>query len=146
MLYMNCFRRSLHRKDEGGPDIGAGTGIVSSRLMDIYDRVVAVDISAKMLEYAAQKGIYCIKARAEELPFESSAFDLVVGAQCLHWFDTELSLREIRRVLKVSERLDCGGGTHWNQKLPMLYGIELQTSIYRRFRQEVSERLMCRKY
>jgi SAM-dependent methyltransferase len=39
-------------------------------------------------------------APAEELPVPDHAVDVVVGAQCLHWFDLDRAFPEIARVLR----------------------------------------------
>ncbi len=49
---------------------------------------------------------------AEEIPAADSSYDLVVAAQCFHWFDAERALPEVRRVLKPRGRFSVV----WNQR------------------------------
>jgi ubiquinone/menaquinone biosynthesis C-methylase UbiE len=72
----------------------------------LKQRIVGVDLSAKMLEIAREKCqahpnvTFCI-ASAAALPFADQSFDVVVSASALHYFDQPvMSLGEMRRVLK----------------------------------------------
>lgn len=77
-------------------DLGAGTGLFSEPLRDVYT-VTAVDVSIELLRHAAG---HRVAAAAEKLAFASGSFDAVVAAQCWHWFDRTAAPAEIFRVLK----------------------------------------------
>lgn len=77
-------------------DIGAGTGLFSAPLLAAGSHVTCVDTSHKLLKESHNS----ITAAAERLPFADQTFDVVVAAQCWHWFDRKLAPREIHRVLK----------------------------------------------
>ena len=89
-------------------DVGCGTGELERLMLSehLKQRIVGVDLSAKMLEIAREKCqahpnvTFCI-ASAAALPFADHSFDVVVSASALHYFDQPvLSLGEMRRVLK----------------------------------------------
>lgn len=89
-------------------DLGCGGGHVSYRAAPHVGRVVAVDVTAGMLEQvraqAAARGVGNIEtceAAAENLPFADGGFDVVVSRfSAHHWQDLGAGLREARRVLK----------------------------------------------
>jgi ubiquinone/menaquinone biosynthesis C-methylase UbiE len=94
-------------------DIGTGTGrlaIELARARDCHFDIVALDISADMLEKARESArlysiadrIEFVRASAEALPFAESSFDLVVSYASLHhWFHPEAVFNEIARVTKI---------------------------------------------
>jgi len=89
-------------------DLGCGGGHISYRAAPHVAQVVAVDVTAAMLEQvqktAEQKGIKNIvtrQAAAEALPFADGEFDVVLCRfTAHHWQDFYAGLREARRVLK----------------------------------------------
>lgn len=90
-------------------DVGAGTGNLAVKLaMDgRFDRVVAVDISAGMLQEAARSAERCgvaletVVSDMVRLPFPDQSVDVVVGCAVLHHLpDPVAFLQEVRRVLK----------------------------------------------
>jgi ubiquinone/menaquinone biosynthesis C-methylase UbiE len=90
-------------------DIGCGTGEFERLVLSEHpeQRMVGIDLSLKMLEIARQKcqaypNVAFCAASASALPFPDYSFDVIVSASALHYFDLpELSLREMRRVLKA---------------------------------------------
>jgi ubiquinone/menaquinone biosynthesis C-methylase UbiE len=96
-------------------DVGAGVGdstLVAAQRVGPSGRVVATDISASMLEIAAesarQAGLNNIDARvmdAQRLDPAPDSFDAAVSRNCLMLIpDYSQALTEIRRVLKPSGR------------------------------------------
>ena len=91
-------------------DIGCGTGVLLRRLSSIYPHamLVGVDAAAGMIRQAQAAtpeghSLRFLEARAEELPFPESSFDLVVSTMSFHhWADQQRGLREVRRVLAPS--------------------------------------------
>jgi len=92
-------------------DVASGTGVVArlaARRAGPSGRVVASDVSAPMLEFAASipdaegsAPIERVVAPATELPGEEGAFDVVLCQQGLPFFtDRPGAAREMRRVLR----------------------------------------------
>src|SRR5262249_25732247 len=55
----------------------------------------------EMLRFARRGGLArYVSGEAEALPLEEGSIDLVVAAQCFHWFEMEPTLRELARVLR----------------------------------------------
>ena len=86
-------------------ELGAGTGKLTSSLVADGHRVVATDPEARMLKPLRKrlkgvKGVNLVQACAEQIPVRSYSVDAVVVAHAFHWFDHDLALREIARVLR----------------------------------------------
>lgn len=86
-------------------DLGAGVGHLALPLAARGFDVVAIEAAQAMLDQlraaAAARGIAlrALHAAAEQLPLEPACLDLVVVADVLHFLDTELTARQIARVL-----------------------------------------------
>jgi malonyl-CoA O-methyltransferase len=89
-------------------DLGAGTGVASLRLRQIYPRsqVVAIDLAEDMLQVARRRqrlwrrfSLLC--ADASSLPLGNGSVDLVFCNLMLQWCDQPARVfAEVRRVLK----------------------------------------------
>lgn len=87
-------------------DLATGTGDLTIELLKLEPKkIYAVDISKKMLEI--QKGkvndkrLELIQAEAANMPFDDNSIDLVtIGFGIRNFEDLEISLKEIKRVLK----------------------------------------------
>ncbi|WP_293341684.1 bifunctional 2-polyprenyl-6-hydroxyphenol methylase/3-demethylubiquinol 3-O-methyltransferase UbiG [Microcoleus sp. CAWBG58] len=81
------FTKNLSSTKGTALDIGCGSGILAWELAKYYERVVAVDLSAKMLAIASQKrsapNIEYIQMDASQLAFDRQ-FDLIVSAATFH--------------------------------------------------------------
>ncbi len=91
-------------------DIGSGTGIFSSLLLDQGAEVFAVEPNAGMREAAeAMLGhhalFHSIAASGEETTLEDQSMDFIVSAQAFHWLDRTRARREFMRLLKPSGRI-----------------------------------------
>jgi ubiquinone/menaquinone biosynthesis C-methylase UbiE len=93
-------------------DLGCGSGELSATLLARGAAVTGIDLSPGMVAVArkraearglAEHAIF-VAAPAHELPFDDSAFDIVVGKWILHHLDGEAETTEIRRVLKPGGR------------------------------------------
>lgn len=84
-------------------DLGAGSGIFSSMLVDHYpdSKITAVDYSANMCRVAAQKpGFEVVCADARQLPFSDWSYRAVFSNCMLQWVpDYQRVLQEVKRVL-----------------------------------------------
>ena len=85
-------------------ELGAGTGIASVELAR-RGNLTVTDLGPRMLAKGLSKhgrpGVVC---RAEALPFASSTFDTVCGAQMWHW-TCDPAASEVARVLRSEGRL-----------------------------------------
>jgi SAM-dependent methyltransferase len=88
-------------------DLGAGTGKLTSSLAAMIPEVVAVEPQETMVRRLTEvlPGAWAVCARAEALPITTGWADVVVVAQAFHWFDQDLALPEIARVLRSGGRL-----------------------------------------
>jgi SAM-dependent methyltransferase len=82
-------------------DLAAGTGKLTRQLRQRGLECVAAEPSPTMREVFARvvPGVPVVGATAEQLPFAAGSFDTVTVAQAFHWFDPEVALAEIDRVL-----------------------------------------------
>jgi len=93
-------------------DMGCGAGHASFTAAPYVKEVVAYDLSEQMLavvrDAAVERGCHnlqTLQGIAENLPFEDTAFDIVISRYSAHhWHDAGIALREVRRVLKPGGR------------------------------------------
>ena len=83
-------------------ELGAGTGKLTRQLVDAGHAVFATDPDEAMLEVLRERvpEVSAKTATAEEIPANDRSVDVVVVAQAFHWFDHEVALPEIARILK----------------------------------------------
>ena len=95
-------------------DLGAGTGKLTTRLVERGLEVVAVDPIPDMLEVlrASLPETRALLGTAEEIPLEDNSVDAVLVAQAWHWVDPARAIPEVARVLRPGGRL----GLVWNTR------------------------------
>ncbi|MDP0561354.1 MAG: malonyl-ACP O-methyltransferase BioC [Candidatus Endonucleobacter sp. (ex Gigantidas childressi)] len=88
-------------------DLGSGTGCQTNVLAKRYSGslVVGIDLSAGMVQYAKSKyREVCNNAWSvgdiENLPFQSSSFDLVYSSLAIQWCDLQTVIQQVKRILK----------------------------------------------
>jgi SAM-dependent methyltransferase len=87
-------------------DLGTGTGAVARALASRGGVVRGLDVApgqiaaARRLAAAEGLAVRFEEGLAERNGQPDASFDLVVAAQCWHWFDRGLAAAEARRVLK----------------------------------------------
>ncbi|MCV7199621.1 class I SAM-dependent methyltransferase [Mycobacterium angelicum] len=93
-------------------DLGAGTGKLTTRLVERGLDVVAVDPIPEMLEVlsASLPKTVALLGTAEEIPLADNSVDAVLVAQAWHWVDPARAIPEVARVLRPGGRL----GLVWN--------------------------------
>jgi SAM-dependent methyltransferase len=79
-------------------DLGAGTGKLTRLLAKRFVRVIAVEPDAAMrrLIDAGEP----VAGSAESIPLPAGSADAILAAEAFHWFDWELAVPEIARVLR----------------------------------------------
>lgn len=95
-------------------DLGAGTGKLTTRLVERGLNVIAVDPIPEMLELLCTSlpDTPALLGSAEEIPLPDDSVDAVLVAQAWHWFDPERAIKEVARVLRPGGRL----GLVWNNR------------------------------
>jgi SAM-dependent methyltransferase len=95
-------------------DLGAGTGKLTTRLVERGLDVVAVDPVPEMLEVLTHSlpDTPALLGTAEDIPLADDSVDAVLVAQAWHWFDPERAVKEVARVLRPGGRL----GLVWNTR------------------------------
>lgn len=93
-------------------ELGAGTGKLTRAVAALGVRVIAVEPDARMLAVLRGSGLEGVEGSAEAIPLGDGETDAVVAGSCLHWFELEPALREIRRVLRLGGRFGFG----WNHR------------------------------
>jgi ubiquinone/menaquinone biosynthesis C-methylase UbiE len=93
-------------------DLAAGTGKLT-RLLPIVCELHAVEPLANMRSefVSAVPDVEVLNGTAEQIPYPDDTFDTVLVAQAFHWFDQDIALDEIARVLKPGGGL----GLVWNE-------------------------------
>ncbi len=95
-------------------DLGAGTGKLTTRLVERGLDVVAVDPIPDMLEVlrTSLPETRALLGTAEEIPLQDNSVDAVLVAQAWHWVDPERAIPEVARVLRPGGRV----GLVWNTR------------------------------
>lgn len=82
-------------------DVAAGTGLISELLGGRGYAVIALDLSAEMLEHARRRGTSAVLGAAESLPFPDATFDGLTFGYLLRYVDEPLeTMRELARVVR----------------------------------------------
>jgi SAM-dependent methyltransferase len=112
-------------------DLGAGTGKLTRSLVAAGHRVTAVEPLPEMLELlpAAAPGAFAMLGSAEVIPLPDASADVITAAQAFHWFDHDVALPEIARVLRPHGRLALVWNTRddrgpWVSELSRAIGSE----------------------
>jgi len=124
-IYKEAYDLSIHRTcsilspDQQVLEIGCGTGIISLGIAPFVERVVATDISPKMISIAKGKADILAISNVDfrvcdgySLPFDDQSFDVVLLFNTLHVVKEPTALlHEAHRLLKPSGYLvsatDC---------------------------------------
>jgi len=95
-------------------DLAAGTGKLTRQLHARGLSCVAAEPSPSMREVFTRvvPGVPLVGATAEHIPLGGAIVDAVVVAQAFHWFDPQVALAEIARVLRPAGWL----ALVWNER------------------------------
>ena len=92
-------------------DLGAGTGKLTSVLLDLGLDVVAVEPSVQMRARIPARA-EVLDGSAEAVPLPDGSVDAVLVGQAFHWFDVDAALAEMARVLRPGGTV----GLLWNER------------------------------
>jgi SAM-dependent methyltransferase len=95
-------------------DLGAGTGKFARAIVERGLNVVAVEPSDDMRRVLGEvlPTVQVLPGTADAIPLPDESVDAVAVAQAFHWFDADVALHEMARVLR-----DEGGiGLVWNER------------------------------
>jgi malonyl-CoA O-methyltransferase len=85
-------------------DLGSGTGYFTNILATKYEKVLGLDHSKQMLQYASnnsEQQIYWLEGDAHKLPLQDASIDFIFSNLVIQWFNPlETAVTEILRVLK----------------------------------------------
>jgi ubiquinone/menaquinone biosynthesis C-methylase UbiE len=83
-------------------DLGAGTGKLTSALVEANHEVIAVEPLDEMRAILATTlpAVHSLAGSAEQLPLADASVDAVAVGSAFHWFDQAAALAEIVRVLR----------------------------------------------
>lgn len=82
-------------------DLACGTGHSTAALKILFPKLKACDASTAMLDIARNiESVEFFEAKAEKTPFLDSEFNFINVSMAYQWFDQNLFLIEMRRVLK----------------------------------------------
>lgn len=93
-------------------ELGAGTGKLTRAVADLGLQVLAVEPDPRMLAVLLDRGLEGLEGTAEAIPFGDGTADGVVAGSSLHWFELDVALAEIHRVLRSGGRFGFG----WNHR------------------------------
>ncbi len=113
-------------------DCACGNGQAAENLAQIFDKVIATDISEQQIKNA--KNIDKVEfsvSSAESTVFSDNSFDLICVAQALHWFNFEAFWPEVKRVLKPDGVFAAWGYTWPNisPELDKLFQVSILDEI-----------------
>jgi SAM-dependent methyltransferase len=88
-------------------DLGAGTGKLTAQLAELSAdggklQVTAVEPDPQMLAELKRQlpAVRALAGKAEEIPLPDHSIDLVIAGQAIHWFNLDLAIPEIARILR----------------------------------------------
>ena len=93
---------SQYCQDRAALDLGCGGGTYTSIIAKYSSRVLGIDISKIMLDYAKNKhpNLELALADACHIPLRSESIDTVVSVGLFEYIERTLVLKEINRILK----------------------------------------------
>ena len=105
------------RRFSRGLEVGCSIGVLTERLAEVCDELVAVDVSERAVATARERlaGLEHVEVECRSLPEETpdGPFELIVCSEVLYYFDAELMARVVD---ELSARLEPGGSllaVHW---------------------------------
>lgn len=107
-LYASLISHGLCIKGQKALDLGTGTGVLPRAMYGHGAEFTGTDISAEQIEQATKlsrgMNISYKVCPAENTGMPSASFDVITAVQCFRYFDRDLVLPEIFRMLKPGGR------------------------------------------
>lgn len=92
------------KDDQAVLDLGTGTGVLPRNMHKYGAKFVGTDISKNQIKYAKElsKGldIEYLVSSAESIDLPDGSFDVVTACQCFMYFDKEILIPKLHRLLK----------------------------------------------
>lgn len=116
-------------------DIGSGTGLLTSLLLETGATVYAVEPNAGMRQAAesflgGQPGFHSVVGTAEATTLPDSSVDLITASQAFHWFDIPRSKAEFSRILRPEGWVALIWNERTSESTPFLDGYEKVLQTY----------------
>ena len=115
-------------------EVGGGPGELAARIgTELGCGVVMVDVSARMVELALERGVEARLGDVQGLPFEDGSFDVAIAAWMLyHVPDLDRALAELARVLRPGGRLVAvtNAGEHLAE-IRRIAGVAMWEQVFR---------------
>lgn len=103
-FYQKIIDRNLCAAGQAVLDLGTGTGVLPRNLYRYGARWTAADLSENQIEQARllSKGmdIDYHTASAEDIRFPDQSFDVITACQCFWYFDHEIMMPKLEKMLK----------------------------------------------
>lgn len=111
LFFDKVAERGLCVKGQRVLDIGTGTGVVPRNMYHYGAEWTGADISenqiaqAKMLAQSSGMNIGFVVSATEKLDFPDETFDVITACQCFFYFDYDVVITKLARLLKKGGRL-----------------------------------------
>ncbi len=105
-FYQKLAELSIGVKGQHVLDLGTGTGVLPRNMYDYGAKWTGTDISENQITYAKRLSMeagmdisYCVSS-AESIDFPDKSFDVITACQCFMYFDKNIILPKIYKMLK----------------------------------------------
>ena len=108
-FYDKILERKLCINGQTVLDMGTGTGVIPRNMYSYGAKWIGTDISENQIEQAKLMSegmdIEYYAHSAEDLDFPEEAFDVITACQCFWYFNHELIMPKLHRILKKDGRI-----------------------------------------
>ena len=104
-LFDELIKLGVGKKGSDWLDLGTGTGVLPRQLAYLGANIIATDISEEQIEEAKilsknYKNISYSVSSAEDIEYPSGTFDVITACQCFFYFDPDIIVPKIKKMLK----------------------------------------------